>query len=155
MFGFRDKAREKQRQKALQRKQAESWQGPKSERVKQIPDGSIPVTRKKTGKQRKATRTKEDDEELEQDYRLLKKLKRGAIDESEYEKLTGFGIFEEQGSSDSNADDSGAKTSTVKNKKSKLKRRGNVKKSGGRMGDHKGATRLKMNSKTKIKQRKK
>ncbi|XP_008808033.2 DEAD-box ATP-dependent RNA helicase 18-like [Phoenix dactylifera] len=153
---YKDKAREKQRQKASQRKEAESQQGPKSERVKQIPNGSIPVTRKKTGRQRKVTRTKEDDEELDQDYRLLKKLKRGEIDESEYEKLTGFGIFEEQGSSDSNADDPGVKTSMVyKNRKSKLKQRGNAKKSGGRMGDRKGTNRLKMKSKTKINKRKK
>ncbi|XP_073104473.1 DEAD-box ATP-dependent RNA helicase 18 isoform X2 [Elaeis guineensis] len=153
---YKDKAREKQRQKALQRKEAESRQGPKSERVKQIPDGSITVTRKKTGRQRKATQTKEDDEELEQDYRLLKKLKRGEIDESEYEKLTGFGIFEERVSSDSNMDDCGVKTSTVwKNRKSKLKQRGNAKNSGGRIGDRKSTSHLKMNSKTKINKRKK
>lgn len=155
MFGFRDKSREKQRQKALQRKEAKSQQGPKSERVKLIPDSSITVTRKKTGRQRRATRTKEDDEELEQDYRLLKKLKRGEIDESEYEKLSGFGI-EEQGSSDSNTYDTGVKASTVyKNRNSKLKQRGNAKKSGGRMGDRKGTNHLKMNSRTKINKRKK
>ncbi|KAG1371525.1 DEAD-box ATP-dependent RNA helicase 18 [Cocos nucifera] len=153
---YKDKAREKQRQKALQRKEAEPREGPKSERVKQIPDCSITVTRKKTGRQRRATQTKEDDEELEQDYRLLKKLKRGEIDESEYEKLTGFGIFEERVSSDSNTDDSGVKTSTVcKNRKSKLKQRGNAKNCGGRMGDRKSANHSKMNSKTKINKRKK
>lgn len=45
--------------------------------------------RKKTAKQRRAQQTVEDDEELTQEYRLLKKLKKGVIDEDEYAKLTG------------------------------------------------------------------
>ena len=47
--------------------------------------------RKSTGRQRRAAQTKEDEEELVHEYRLLKKLRRGDIDESEYEKLIGFG----------------------------------------------------------------
>lgn len=65
------------------------------------------MARKSTGRQRKAAQTKEDAEELDHEYRLLKKLKRGVIDESEYEKLTGFGGFSEGEAS--SADDSKAK----------------------------------------------
>lgn len=46
--------------------------------------------KKKTAKQRRAAQTIEDEEELTREYRLLKKLKKGAIDESEYAKLTGI-----------------------------------------------------------------
>ncbi|RZS17764.1 hypothetical protein BHM03_00049959 [Ensete ventricosum] len=112
--------------KILQSKQAEE---PKQNRVKKIPDDNVAITRKKTGRQRRATQTKEDDEELENEYRLLKKLKRGLIDESEYEKLTGFGNLEE-GSSESNSKGSGAELSTgSKSKRSKTKRGRNAKKS--------------------------
>ena len=45
--------------------------------------------RKKTAKQRRAEQMVEDDEELQREYRLWKKLKKGTIDESEYAKLTG------------------------------------------------------------------
>ncbi|KAL1368149.1 hypothetical protein AAHE18_02G100500 [Arachis hypogaea] len=45
--------------------------------------------RKKTARQRRAQQTIEDEEELMQDYRMLKKLKKGTIDENEYAKLTG------------------------------------------------------------------
>lgn len=45
--------------------------------------------RKKTAKQRRAAQTIEDEDDLAREYRLLKKLKRGAIDESEFARLTG------------------------------------------------------------------
>ena len=45
--------------------------------------------RKKTARQRRAQQTMEDEEELMHEYRLLKKLKKGTIDENEYAKLTG------------------------------------------------------------------
>jgi ATP-dependent RNA helicase DDX55/SPB4 len=45
--------------------------------------------RKKTAKQRRASQTVEDEDELAREYRLLKKLKKGAIDESEFARLTG------------------------------------------------------------------
>nr|XP_009412627.1 PREDICTED: DEAD-box ATP-dependent RNA helicase 18 isoform X1 [Musa acuminata subsp. malaccensis] len=121
---YKDKARERHRLKILQSKQAEE---PKQNRVKKIPDDNVAITRKKTGRQRRATQTKEDDEELENEYRLLKKLKRGLIDESEYEKLTGFGNLEE-GSSESNSKDYGAELSTgSKSKRAKIKRGKNAK----------------------------
>ncbi|CAL9775292.1 unnamed protein product [Musa acuminata subsp. burmannicoides] len=121
---YKDKARERHRLKILQSKQAEE---PKRNRVKKIPDDNVAITRKKTGRQRRATQTKEDDEELENEYRLLKKLKRGLIDESEYEKLTGFGNLEE-GSSESNSKDYGAELSTgSKSKRAKIKRGKNAK----------------------------
>lgn len=45
--------------------------------------------KKKTAKQRRAAQTVEDADELTREYRLLKKLKKGTIDESEFAKLTG------------------------------------------------------------------
>ncbi|RXH94695.1 hypothetical protein DVH24_024379 [Malus domestica] len=58
-------------------------------KIKKIPNASDAAMRKKTGKQRRAIQTAEDDDELAREYRLLKKLKKGAIDESEFAKLTG------------------------------------------------------------------
>ncbi|PWZ33706.1 DEAD-box ATP-dependent RNA helicase 18 [Zea mays] len=87
---YKDKAREKQRKKALKRKAEEEAQNPKPER-KRPPEKPEKPKRKKTGKQRQSIQTKEDLDELAHEYRLLKKLKRGDIDEEEYEKLTGFG----------------------------------------------------------------
>ncbi|XP_062182420.1 DEAD-box ATP-dependent RNA helicase 18 [Phragmites australis] len=87
---YKDKAREKQRKKALKRKAEEEAQNPKPEKKKAREKAEKPK-RKKTGKQRQSVQTKEDLDELAHEYRLLKKLKRGDIDEDEYEKLTGFG----------------------------------------------------------------
>lgn len=56
---------------------------------KQEPNAAPTVMRKQTAKQRRASQTIEDEEELAREYRLLKKLKKGTIDESEFEKLTG------------------------------------------------------------------
>ncbi|KAL1559280.1 RNA helicase [Salvia divinorum] len=47
------------------------------------------ATSKKTGKQRRSVQSTDDADELERDYRLLKKLKKGRIDENEFAKLTG------------------------------------------------------------------
>ncbi|WOL04613.1 DEAD-box ATP-dependent RNA helicase 18 isoform X1 [Canna indica] len=140
---YKDKAREKQRQKMLQKRQSEE---PKEKQPKKkIPDDNVTITRKKTGKQRRATQTKEDDEELEQEYRLLKKLKRGLIDESEYEKLTGFGNLEEETSSkESSFED----RSASKRKRGKTKRRENAKRPG-RSNEKKGKKGMKMRSKAK------
>lgn len=54
-------------------------------KVKNVPT----VMKKRTAKQRRAVQSAEDDDELTRDYRLLKKLKKGAINESEFAKLTG------------------------------------------------------------------
>lgn len=53
------------------------------------PTSATSVMKKKTAKQRRATQAAEDEDELVREYRLLKKLKRGAIDEDEYARLTG------------------------------------------------------------------
>ena len=90
---FRDKSREKQRKKNLQAKRAVQDEKPKPKRQKpeKAPTAAAAATvmRKKTAKQRRAAQTVEDDDELAREYRLLKKLKKGAIDESEFAKLTG------------------------------------------------------------------
>lgn len=138
----------------MQRKEADAFHGPKTERNKK-PDleKAAAITRKKTGRQRRATQTKEDDEELEQEYRLLKKLKRGAIDEDEYEKLTGFRNFDEEDPSDDNLDELGKKTSKVKKiKGAKHKQRGNAK---GSARNSKGNKNSKGKSKSKVNKRRK
>lgn len=61
---------------------------PKSKTVLNVSSGSA-VMRKKTAKQRRAVQSTEDADELDRDYRLLKKLKKGKIDENEFDKLTG------------------------------------------------------------------
>ncbi|ONK62613.1 uncharacterized protein A4U43_C07F5970 [Asparagus officinalis] len=116
---YKDKIREKQRQKLLLKKQEEeASRGPKPERNRRTSDDTTTVSRKKTGKQRKAIQTKEDVEELDHEYRLLKKLKKGVIDESEYERLMGFG--EELGSK-ANAIDEVKHKGRSKRQKSKQK----------------------------------
>lgn len=65
---------------------AAELQEPKFNKPKPNPNAS--VTRKKTAKQRRAAQSVDDADELDRDYRALKKLKRGAIDEAGFVKLT-------------------------------------------------------------------
>lgn len=65
-------------------------QNPKPPKQKLRPNATATVLKKKTAKQRRAAQTVEDADELERDYRLLKKLKKGTINESEFDKLTGM-----------------------------------------------------------------
>lgn len=86
---FKDKSREKQRKKNLAAKQVAKEQR-KQEKPKAAANASSSVvTSKKTAKQRRAVQTAEDADELDREYRLLKKLKKGRIDENEFAKLTG------------------------------------------------------------------
>ncbi|XP_038891300.1 DEAD-box ATP-dependent RNA helicase 18 [Benincasa hispida] len=85
---YKDKSREKQRKKNLQAKKEAQKQLPKP-KPKNTPNVAPPILRKKTARQRRATQTAEDEDELAREYRLLKKLKKGTIDETEYAKLTG------------------------------------------------------------------
>ncbi|EYU39497.1 hypothetical protein ABFS82_06G199900 [Erythranthe guttata] len=84
---FKDKSREKQRKKNLKERQAAKEE--KKTKFKAPSNAPITATRKKTARQRRAVQTTEDADELERDYRLLKKLKKGTIDENEFAKLTG------------------------------------------------------------------
>ncbi|KAF6146938.1 hypothetical protein GIB67_036657 [Kingdonia uniflora] len=91
---FKDKSREKQRQKNLKAKKEAADLEPEAEmKPKRKRNDATTITRKKTGKQRQAAQTVEDRDELDRDYRLLKKLKKGAINESEFAKLTGTEDF--------------------------------------------------------------
>ncbi|CAN1812111.1 DEAD-box ATP-dependent RNA helicase 18 [Linum perenne] len=85
----RDKSRQKQRNKNMQTKKESKQNEEKPQKRNRNPETAPGAMRKKTAKQRRATQTAEDDEELTRDYRLLKKLKKGAIDEDEFAKLTG------------------------------------------------------------------
>ncbi|OMO75920.1 hypothetical protein COLO4_25788 [Corchorus olitorius] len=86
---YKDKSREKQRKKNLLAKKERKQEEPKPQKPKKVSDAAAPIMKKKTAKQRRAAQTIEDEEELTREYRLLKKLKKGAIDESEFAKLTG------------------------------------------------------------------
>ncbi|WCJ39991.1 DEAD-box ATP-dependent RNA helicase 18 [Euphorbia peplus] len=81
---FKDKSREKQRKKNLKIKKE-----PKAKKPSKNSSTAPAVARKKTAKQRRAAQSIEDDDDLAREYRLLKKLKKGTIDETEYAKLTG------------------------------------------------------------------
>ncbi|KAJ3693810.1 hypothetical protein LUZ60_009290 [Juncus effusus] len=133
LIKYKDKTREKQRQKNLKRRESERKEDQeerKFEKRKRSEDGKDKNApkRKKTGKQRQAIQSKEDFDELEHEYRLLKKLKKGAIDEEEYERLMGFGgeIEEERESGDEERESDerlmikGSKKKSMK-KKPKLK----------------------------------
>ncbi|XP_050209644.1 DEAD-box ATP-dependent RNA helicase 18 [Mercurialis annua] len=86
---FKDKSREKQRKKNLLIKKEKKQQEPKAQKPKKNLNAASTVTRKRTGKQRQAAQTAEDEDDMAREYRLLKKLKKGAIDENEFAKLTG------------------------------------------------------------------
>jgi ATP-dependent RNA helicase DDX55/SPB4 len=123
----------------LKRKAEEEAQNPKPEKKRAREKPEKPK-RKKTGKQRQSVQTKEDLDELAHEYRLLKKLKRGDIDEDEYEKLTGFGDSDGE-ASDGDASDLDEKERGNKAQK-KLKQRGK-----GRGGARKFEGKSKMRSK--------
>ncbi|XP_057826650.1 DEAD-box ATP-dependent RNA helicase 18 [Cryptomeria japonica] len=85
---YKDKAREKQRQKNLAKKQQAKYTiGEKGERHN--PVGNIELKGKKCSRQRRIVQNIEDEEEMAQEYRLLKKLKKGAITEREFARATG------------------------------------------------------------------
>ncbi|CAB4301433.1 unnamed protein product [Prunus armeniaca] len=86
---FKDKSREKQRKKNLQAKKEAKKQEVKPQKPNKSANDTATQMRKKTAKQRRAAQTVEDEDELAREYRLLKKLKRGDIDESQFAKLTG------------------------------------------------------------------
>ncbi|XP_075513373.1 DEAD-box ATP-dependent RNA helicase 18 [Primulina tabacum] len=86
---FKDKSREKQRKKNLEAKRAAKELEQKQKKLRAVSKPITPVTRKKTAKQRRAAQSAEDADELANEYRLLKKLKKGKIDENQYAKLTG------------------------------------------------------------------
>lgn len=82
---YKDKGREKQRQKKLATRQ-EVKAGP-SPLMRQRKEGngkdSIRKEKRETGKKRKATQTLEDDLDMEREYRLLRKIKRGQLSETD------------------------------------------------------------------------
>ncbi|WCJ19947.1 DEAD-box ATP-dependent RNA helicase 18 [Euphorbia peplus] len=86
---FKDKSREKQRKKNLKIKKEAKELEPKAKKPSKNSSTAPAVARKKTAKQRRAAQSVEDDDDLAREYRLLKKLKKGTIDETEYAKLTG------------------------------------------------------------------
>ncbi|RWR81305.1 DEAD-box ATP-dependent RNA helicase 18 [Cinnamomum micranthum f. kanehirae] len=149
---YKDKSREKQRQRNLQANKTVGHQEPKSEKPKRNPNGAATVTRKKTGRQRRAAQTIEDDEELEREYRLLKKLKRGAIDELEFEKLMGLDGCTEGPDSDSGNLGTGTCIGQEKVTQNH-KHKGNMKKSGRKLSEQKRNKHLKLSSKGKTKRK--
>ncbi|KAM3362421.1 DEAD-box ATP-dependent RNA helicase 18 [Capsicum galapagoense] len=87
---YKDKSREKQRKKNLQvKKDAMAQQEEHKAQRRKKEANSATAMRKKTAKQRRAIQLVEDEDEITREYRLLKKLKKGAINENEFAKLTG------------------------------------------------------------------
>lgn len=73
----------------MQAKKEAQRQEAKPQKSNKTQNAAPAVMRKKTARQRRAAQTVEDEDELAREYRLLKKLKRGTIDEGEFAKLTG------------------------------------------------------------------
>lgn len=73
----------------MQAKKEKQLQEQKPQKRSKSSNDAPTVMRKKTAKQRRAVQTIEDEDDMAREYRLLKKLKKGAIDESEFAKLTG------------------------------------------------------------------
>ncbi|KAL2897265.1 DEAD-box ATP-dependent RNA helicase 18 [Bienertia sinuspersici] len=86
---FKDKSREKQRKRNLLEKQLEEKVPKPQKKPKPVKNHKTAAMKKTTAKKRRAVQTKEDDDDLTREYRLLKKLKKGAIDENEYARLMG------------------------------------------------------------------
>ncbi|EOA23096.1 hypothetical protein CARUB_v10003883mg [Capsella rubella] len=91
---FTDKSREKQRQQNLkvrkEKRQEEKKEKGKRKRVDaSATNDSNKASRKLTGKQRQTIQTAEDEEEMDRDYKLLVKVKKGLIKEDEFARLTG------------------------------------------------------------------
>ncbi|KAF3670678.1 DEAD-box ATP-dependent RNA helicase 18 [Capsicum annuum] len=87
---YKDKSREKQRKKNLQvKRDAMAQQEEQKAQRRKKEANSATAMRKKTAKQRRAIQLVEDEDEITREYRLLKKLKKGAINENEFAKLTG------------------------------------------------------------------
>ncbi|KAH7314717.1 hypothetical protein KP509_21G017700 [Ceratopteris richardii] len=81
---YRDKVREKQRQKMLAATQAFKVEASSEmHQRKQVDKDTKKKEKRETGKKRKAIQTLEDDLEMERDYRLLMKIKKGKISESD------------------------------------------------------------------------
>lgn len=108
---YKDKAREKQRQKNLAKKQqTRTHCAEKVERHKVVSnDGGG----KKCSRQRRAVQAIEDEEEMERDYHLLKKLKKGVISEREFARATYTeDCLDEDDDGDEHADDDLSLSST-------------------------------------------
>ncbi|KAK9689102.1 hypothetical protein RND81_09G035500 [Saponaria officinalis] len=86
---FKNKSREKQRKKNMLAKKSEVKEKQRPQKHKAAPDNQSTDMKKKTARQRHAVQTKEDGDDLTREYRLLRKLKRGAIDDDEYARLMG------------------------------------------------------------------
>ncbi len=80
----RDKAREKQRQKNLILKP----QRQPLARTREKMDRAPRKERKETAEKRREHQRVEDDDEMEREYRLLKKLKKGTLSEVEFAEAT-------------------------------------------------------------------
>ncbi|CAM6050827.1 unnamed protein product [Sphagnum compactum] len=83
-ISFKDKAREKQRQKNLILKP----QRQPLARTREKMDHAPKKERKETAEKRREHQRAEDDDEMEREYRLLKKLKKGTLTEVEFAEAT-------------------------------------------------------------------
>ncbi|KAG9142761.1 hypothetical protein Leryth_005507 [Lithospermum erythrorhizon] len=86
---FRDKSREKQRKQKLQAKLLAQEVEKRERKRKESRKATSGVGRKKPAKKRRAIQSVEEYDELDREYSLIKKLKKGKIDETEFANLTG------------------------------------------------------------------
>ncbi|XP_006290801.2 DEAD-box ATP-dependent RNA helicase 49 isoform X1 [Capsella rubella] len=88
---FKNKSREKQRQQNLLARKEKPQQEKRKKSSKVAVDDSNKASRKRklTGRQRQTIQTAQDEKEMNGDYSLLKKLKKGSITEDDFAKLTG------------------------------------------------------------------
>lgn len=107
MFSVRDKAREKQRQKNLASKP------PRKPRLEEPVRAPFKKDRKETADKRRLHQSREDEDEMNREYRLLKKLKKGTLSEQEYDdEVMGepsSNVSEDVGNVDSKAQTSDSK----------------------------------------------
>ncbi|KAL2634811.1 hypothetical protein R1flu_006290 [Riccia fluitans] len=119
---YKDKAREKQRLKNL--KEKESNRETKEENVhvsKEHSDLPKPaaVQKKKNSKKRHLDQSRRDLDDLENDYRMLKKLKKGLISEEEFDLATEVD-GERTSAADQKKEENASKDSSSARKKKKL-----------------------------------
>lgn len=91
---FRDKAREKQRQKAMkanaEKKAQEMEASSAQKRAREKQKMAAANEKSVTGAKRQKMQSRKDEDEMEAEYRLLKKLRRKEISEKEFDIATGI-----------------------------------------------------------------
>lgn len=90
---FQDKAREKQRQTALKQQQQQQLEAvPRKERQQQQKQVAQQQGEHLPAAKRRKAQEREDVQQLQDEYTLLRKLKKGKLTASEFDKATGLDV---------------------------------------------------------------